>query len=338
MGRRKQLRPQRSVGIRQSHESHESELNEQNASENVERAETANAEKPFFVAVDRSSWDSNEHFDISEVLLTNLNLTGEFSGYELSERFYPDSEYYLRFRLLNANQFVGQMWGSYWPVLPASDICLEFMEKRTREDTVKDVVILSGNFDGTDEGVSGLVHLISLKFLTLRPLLGFTFLEEASSLRLRVEILTSAFDACESLLDISRQRWKKSMMSVMAWLRPEVMTSEARYQCSESTEMELDSLMEMDIDSLIPKKRSKFDATGFYEAIKPSKGDPMLENDLPDLLPELRPYQRRAAHWMVQREKGPSERSHLLSPLCIPVNLIDTCSTIFYNPFRYLKT
>ena len=66
----------------------------------------------------------------------------------------------------------------------------------------------------------------------------------------------------------------------------------------------------------------------------------MLEDDMPDLLPKLRPYQRRAAHWMVQREKGASEcssaseRSQLLSALCVPLNLIDTCSTVFYNPFR----
>ncbi|GFY84449.1 RING-finger, DEAD-like helicase, PHD and SNF2 domain-containing protein [Actinidia rufa] len=338
MGRRKQVRPHRSVGILGSHESAERELNEQNASEYAEREESFNADKPFFVNVDRTSWGSNEHFDISEVILTNLYLSEEFSGFELSERFYQDSRYSLRFRLCNVDQFVGRMRLGHWPVIPASDIFLEFTEKCTREDMV-DAVIMSGTFDGPDEGVSGLVHLISLKFLTLRPVLGFKLSEEISSLRVRVEILKSAFDACESLLDTTRQLWKRSMMSVMSWLRPEVITSEARYEHSELTEQELDSRMEMDNDSLVRRKRAKFDVAGFYEAIKPSKEYPTLEDDIPDLLPEFRPYQRRAAYWMVQREQGSSEcsneseRNHFLSPLCMPVNLIDTCSTMFYNPY-----
>lgn len=66
----------------------------------------------------------------------------------------------------------------------------------------------------------------------------------------------------------------------------------------------------------------------------------MLEEDLPDLLPELRPYQRRAAYWMVQREKEgvesmPRSGESRFSPLCLSVEFLGTDSKMFYNPFRY---
>lgn len=67
----------------------------------------------------------------------------------------------------------------------------------------------------------------------------------------------------------------------------------------------------------------------------------MLQDDMPDLLPELKPYQRRAAYWMVRREKGDAEsmaeeeKSQFISPLCLPLEFLDTSSKIFYNPFRY---
>ncbi|PQQ10845.1 hypothetical protein Pyn_34388 [Prunus yedoensis var. nudiflora] len=122
-----------------------------------------------------------------------------------------------------------------------------------------------------------------------------------STIRVRVEILKSAFDACESLLDTTRQLWKKSMLNVMAWLHPEVMTSEARYRVSKSTEMEADLHTQTGEANSGPSKHARFDVAGFYEAIKPSKADAMLQDDMPDLLPELKPYQRRAAYWMVTR-------------------------------------
>ncbi|XP_019079923.1 uncharacterized protein LOC100248506 isoform X2 [Vitis vinifera] len=334
MGRRKQPKPHRSVGVverLETQETAEGELNSQQ--EHAQGDEVGDAETPLFVEVDRTGWGSGEHLDISEIVLNDLNLREEFHGYSLGEGFYENSKCCLRFRLCNANQFVGRIRLGHWPVVAASSISLEFVEKRVSEEGIEtDSVILSGIFDGPDEGVSGLVHLSRLKLLTLRPVLGVTFSEGVSFVRLRVEILRTAFDACESLLDNSRPLWKKSMMSVMAWLRPEVTTSEARYGVAKSKEMDIDSNMGMDVGDLDSKKHQNFDAAGFYEAIKPSKEDPLLDYDMPDLLPELRPYQRRAAYWMVQREiKG--EGGSLFSPLCMPVDFVDSFERMFYNPF-----
>lgn len=70
----------------------------------------------------------------------------------------------------------------------------------------------------------------------------------------------------------------------------------------------------------------------------------MLDHHLPELLPELRPYQRRAAYWMVQRENGDcgclgrNERRQIVTPLSMPINLVDTPRIIYYNPFRYVPT
>lgn len=77
----------------------------------------------------------------------------------------------------------------------------------------------------------------------------------------------------------------------------------------------------------------------------------------PELLPELRPYQRRAAFWMVQRERGlgahheseiidSSCASTSLSeygtgtgyPLWVPVISLDSKSKFYYNPYRCVNT
>lgn len=274
MGRRKQSHPHRSGGVIVGpHDTAEAGIEAQQAlnTEQVQNNEFDKIDKPYFVEVDRASWNSHDHLDISEVVLTVLNLKEGFSGYEWNQDFILDSKYALRFRVCNVNEFVSRIKLGHWPVLSSSDISLEFVEKCTREDTETHSVILSGSFDGPDEGISGLIHLASLKFMTLRPVLGVTSLETKSSLRLRVEILRNAFEACESLLENTRQVWKRSMVNVMAWLRPEVMTSEARYGVSISTEMEIDLHMETGDGNLNAKKHARFDAARFYEAIKPSK-------------------------------------------------------------------
>ncbi|XP_042043992.1 uncharacterized protein LOC121789654, partial [Salvia splendens] len=337
MGRRKQIRPRRTGGAVEAPTS-ESEFNKDGAAHHGKDGLAA-AEEQFFVEMDKSSWGSVEHYDISEIVLMNLAVSEEFCGYKLSEEFYSDSRCYLRFKLSNVNEHLVRMKLGNWPVLRESDICLQFVMKRTAEEADTDVVMASGTVDGSDEGVTGLVHLTSLRYLTVRPVLGVEFSEGMPSVSIRVEILGSVFDECESLLDNTRQLWKKSMMNVMSWLRPEVMTSEARYGYNDVMNMEADELLVADGDTHASRQQVKFEVSRFYEAIKPSKDAPMLEDNLPGLLPELRPYQHRAAYWMVKREKGDfehlggKERSQIIAPLCMPLNLIDTSRRIYYNPF-----
>ncbi|KAK7301052.1 hypothetical protein RJT34_11908 [Clitoria ternatea] len=341
MGRRKS-KPHRSGGIiLEANAISEAELDKQNVVEIGEEAKggSADIDKPYFIEVDRSDWLSSQHLDISEVILRDLNLREGFSGFELSEEFYQDSQYLLRFRVCNVINVLGRIKLGHWPVLPYTDIHLEFVKRVTIDDMETSTVLLSGIFDGPDESVTGLVHLASLKFVTLRPLLGIRLSEDIPSLRVRVEVQKSAFNACESLLDSSRQLWKKSMMNVMSWLRPEIMTSEVRYGFSSCMKTDVDPQTDMADETGNARKHERFDPAGFYEAIKPSKEEPMLEDDIPELLPKLRPYQRRAAYWMVEREKavekslGERERNQFHSPLCVPVDFLGTSSKMFFNPF-----
>ncbi|MED6162424.1 hypothetical protein PIB30_070275, partial [Stylosanthes scabra] len=226
---------------------------------------------PYFVEVDRSGWLLSEHLDVSEVVLSDIKLTEGFSGFELSEDFYQDPQYSLRFRVSNVNDVLSRIKLGHWPMLPYTDIHLELVKKDAVDNLETYTVLLSGIFDGPDEGLSGLVHLASLKIFTLRPVLGIRVSEDISSLRVRVEILKCAFDACESLLDVSRQLWKRSMMNVMSWLRPEIITSEVRYGFDSCMKMEVDPQADNVNNTSSTRKLTRFDPAGFYEAIKRSK-------------------------------------------------------------------
>lgn len=246
MGRRKQPKPQRSLGLNDekqvSGEEAEGSRRRKKKKESVE-----DIDKPYYVNICSSSEEKQErqHFDIAEVVLTNLTLIEGGSGVDCSSRF----------RLCNVTNFIDRIKLGYWPVLSPSDVTLELVDGS---------VVWSGGFDGPGEGVCGLAHLASIKFLTLRVVPGGN--EGLLSPRVRVELLQEAFDACESLLENTRQRWKNSMIHVMSWLRPEVMTSEARY----GTELNLKE-DERSITQEDSSEQSRFDAAAFYEAIKPSK-------------------------------------------------------------------
>ncbi|CAO2820777.1 unnamed protein product [Amaranthus hypochondriacus] len=334
MGRIKQ-KPRRSVGVFVSGSTITSgeKTAKANSSNDVEPKidDDIVQDTPFLVDVDRSNWNLIEHRDISEIVVSNLKFSHEFFGFDLTD------EFNLRIRLCNVDEHLGRIKLGHWPLLSSENVYLEIINKRLVDEIEVCDVIVCGQFDGSDEGVTGLAHLVSVKFLTLRPVLGVKLCEDVSSLRIRVEMLQGAFDACESVLDNNRPVWKKSMMSVMGWLRPELINSETRYGILSKMGVDLSS----DSDRTGGIECSTFDVGRFYEAIKRSKHCPMLDVELPDLVPELRPYQSRAACWMVQREKvalqdSSLEWEHSLfhSPLCVAMNFLDSCSRMFYNPFR----
>lgn len=336
MGRKKS-RPVRSGAISEIPST--SEPNPENAvTSETNTADTDNdgasdLGNPFYVDIVCNNSTSDEHLDIAEVALDIVDFADEANQIKLIE----SSNFSLRFCLLGVDDSSFRL--GHCPVLPAENILLEYgvLEKNhTADDVGECTALFSGTFDGPDEGVSSLVHLVNQKFLTLRLIEEVGNSRVVPSLRFRVEILKSTFDACKSLLEISRNPWRKSMMNLMSWLRPEVTTSEAIYGVNGS-KAESGDLRPEASDSF---KQADFNAAEFYEAIKPSKGEPMLEEELPDLLPHLRPYQRRAAYWMVQRERGVANisskelHSQMTSPFCVPVNFLERNSQMFYNPFN----
>ncbi len=63
------------------------------------------------------------------------------------------------------------------------------------------------------------------------------------------------------------------------------------------------------VAQMSPVGEAGFDPAEIYAAARQSARAPALEGNLPALRPVLRPYQRRAAAWMVARERGELARS-----------------------------
>lgn len=272
MGRRKQSKPQRSVGLitQTGSESDGKQLSGDDEAEGSKEKNVEDIDKPYYVNICLSSpiSEQQQHFDLAEVVLTNLRLRERVgdSSTVTSIGIDHDLDYSLRFRLCNVTSCVDRIKLGHWPVLSSSDITLELVDEKVAHDEAGSV-IWSASFDGPGEGVSGLAHLASIKFLTLRLVPGSQGL---FSPRVRVEMLQHAFDACDSLHENKRHIWKKSLIHVMSWLRPEVMTSEARYGTQLNVK-ESESSVVLEAETLDSSKQSRFDAAAFYEAIKPSK-------------------------------------------------------------------
>ncbi|ERN04198.1 E3 ubiquitin-protein ligase SHPRH isoform X1 [Amborella trichopoda] len=349
MGRRKQKHPNRSGGISRAPEENAETSGNDALNDSSNREETGdhienlqfNHAKEVFVEINQNNSNSDEQFDVAEVFLGNIRFSNGFHDHNLIEEIYEKLDYSLQLRFcvgVDDHIRIG-----HWPVISADNIFLEFVcYKNPSDEDSNDRaqnVVFWGNFDGPAEGVSGLVHLVNERSITLKPVIESRAFGTEFSPRFRVVILKKAFEASGVLSDTSRKPWKKSMVNMMAWLRPEVTTDEAKYRVSK-LEAADESFQIDERSHLGPQRRRRFSAAAFYEAIKPSKEEPMLKDELPDLIPQLRPYQRRAAYWMIQRERGEGhengakgEQEIFFSPLCVPVDSVDLNSRMFYNPF-----
>ncbi|KAH9308738.1 hypothetical protein KI387_036649 [Taxus chinensis] len=283
--------------------------------------------KTVYVGIDSSSG----YFELAEVILCDFKF-GKDMGCT-----YVEAQV-LRLRLRLSMQDSG-----CWPMLPlpANGVSLEFLLSAKDASSCQgdEDVLFEGHFDGPDKGVSALAHLISQGFLTLRTPTDQKVVEASSSCRVQIVITKKAFDVCGGLYGNLRHSWNKSMLNIMSWLRPEVTTDEAIYGpfASLNPDAASDLFPESDATDDLD---NQFDTAAFYEAIRTSKEEPMLEVNFPELLPELRPYQRRASYWMVQRERGKiqdstteSPRGNISNPLCVVVNSSNMHSKMYYNPF-----
>lgn len=241
------------------------------------RAAKGEARRDVLVEVDggASGGPGDDRRDLAELVLRDVRLGGEGklegAGLGAPEEGCSGNvgRCSLRLRVRDAPEDGFRL--GHWPVVPSDCVLLEY-----HAENLGGGVFVSGCFDGPDEGVSGLVHLVSLGFVTLRVWEYSSLPGDDSApamvLRVRVEVMDRAFGACESLLEVARQPWRKSLMNVMAWVRPEVTTSAVMYGM-DGLVPATDGDEECDF---APKSDSQFDLAAFYEAVKPSMCVPYI--------------------------------------------------------------
>ncbi|CAM6114787.1 unnamed protein product [Calypogeia fissa] len=171
------------------------------------------------------------------------------------------------------------------------------------QDSENFKVLISGEVDGPDAVIASLAYLIRLEYISLRPAPCLTCdsscsLDHNLSGRLRVLISKKAFISSESLS--KRSLWTRAMQTVVFWLRPEVARVRSSYKHDEEITENFGRL----IEGTGCDRQHVFDPSALYDAVKPSWPGPVLDMSFPELLPNLRPYQLRAAFWMVHRERG----------------------------------
>ncbi|KAL0019181.1 hypothetical protein WJX77_000293 [Trebouxia sp. C0004] len=89
----------------------------------------------------------------------------------------------------------------------------------------------------------------------------------------------------------------------------------------------------LEVDQILGEETGGFDVAELYAAVKPEGSEPELAGDNPKLRPTLRPYQKRAAAWMVSREKASQEQAgSRLHPLWREVTALNG-RTFYFNPF-----
>ena len=146
--------------------------------------------------------------------------------------------------------------------------------------------------------------------------------------------------------DQVQRKWHKQLLSVFSWLLPQHgaeghvpqaaqppsalpnNTSSAHHNCnmyghnavkpddaipgpadaSISVKQDSDALVHQ-ADSAGNESPAAFDAAELYAAVKPQGNEPELSCSSTKLRPTLRPYQKRAAAWMVGREQQTQVRS-----------------------------